>query len=168
MIRKLALTLVGLVLFLMTVFIAIGALSPSAYQGTRTIQLNASPDRVWKELTDLQSLPQKRREVIGIEILESRAGSPWKWKELTDMGGHLTFEKVEEIPMKKLSVRMIESSFGMSGTWTYELEGKEMTRLTITEESSIKSIPVRAVMTLAGRDGNLEKEVSVIVRSVAR
>lgn len=168
MIRKIALTIVGAMLLLMTVFIAIGALSPSAYQGTRTVQLSASPERVWKELTDLQSLPQKRREVIGVEILESRGTSPWKWKELTDMGGHITFEKIEEVPQKKLSLRMIESSFGMSGTWTYELEGSEMTRLTITEESSIKSIPVRAVMTLAGREGNLEKEVQIIVRSVAK
>lgn len=168
MLRKLALSLVALVLGLTMLFIAIGAFSSSAYVGSKTIQLDAPPARVWKELTDLESIPKKRREVIGVEILESRGGVPWKWKERTDMGGHIIFEKAEEIPNKKLVLRMTESTFGMTGSWTYELEGNEMTRLTITEDSVIKSIPVRAVMTLAGRDGNLEKEASSIVRSLAK
>lgn len=82
------------------------------------------------------------------------------------MGGHVVFEKIEEVPAKKLSLRMSESTFGMTGTWTYELEGSEMTKITITEESSIKSIPVRTVMTLAGRDGNLRKEISILVQAL--
>ncbi len=95
MIKKLGAFIVGLLLLLMTVFIAIGGFSSSLYQGSKTIQLDAPPERVWKELTDLSSLPQKRREVVGVEILESRGGSPWKWKELTDMGGSVVFEKVD-------------------------------------------------------------------------
>jgi hypothetical protein len=168
MLRKLAMSIVGLVLGLTMLFIAIGAFSSSAYVGTKTIQLDAPPARVWQEITDLESLPKRRREVVSVEILETRGGVPWKWKERTDMGGHVVFEKVEEVPNKKLLLRMTESTFGMTGTWMYELEGNEMTRLTITEDSVIKSIPVRAVMTLAGRDGNLEKEASIIVRSLQK
>ncbi|HQI21336.1 MAG TPA: hypothetical protein PLW55_18425, partial [Leptospiraceae bacterium] len=57
---------------------------------------------------------------------------------------------------------MVESSFGMTGTWTYELSGNEMTQVTVKENSQIASVPLRAAMTLMGRDANLKKEIQII------
>jgi len=53
----------------------------------------------------------------------------------------------------------------MSGTWTYEISGKEMSRLTITEDSMIRNAAVRASMTLSGRDANLRREFEMIGRA---
>ena len=163
--RKLFAYNLGTVMSIMVVFFVDGLVAPKEYTGSKTAQISAPPSRVWAVLTDIDSLPKNRPEIARVEVLEKDGPRAKKWIEHTDMDGFIVFERVEEIQNKKLVLKMVESSFGMTGTWTYELSGNEMTLVTVTEKSQIASVPLRAAMTLMGRDANLKKEIQIISKA---
>ncbi len=150
----------------MVTFFAIGLFSNARFTGETQAQLSAPPEKVWNVIANLDEVPKHRPEITRVEVTEKKGERPVKWIEYTDMGGFIEFELLEEIPEKKLAVKIVSSSFGMTGTWTYELSGKEMTLLKVKEESEISSVPLRAAMTLLGRDGNLKKEIRLVQRSL--
>ena len=82
------------------------------------------------------------------------------------MGGYIIFEVMEEVPYQKITMRMSESTFAMTGTWTYELEKQDKeTRVTIKEDSENHSVYVRSILTLYGRDANLKQEMDLIEKA---
>jgi len=154
----------GIVLaFVIIGFYSIGFFSPVSFHGSLTRELSVPADRVWEFLHNPGA--RRRPEITAIEILEKDATGPRTWKEKTDMGGYIVFKRTDEPDARIMRLEMVESSFGMSGTWTYEISGKEMSRLTITEDSMIRNAAVRASMTLSGRDANLRREFEMIGRA---
>lgn len=146
---------------------AVGFFSSSKYQGSLTKTISAPPEKIWNYLTDLKELTKNRPEVLDIEDLGKNEKGLRKWKEKTDMGGYIIFEIIEEVPYQKITMRMSESTFAMTGTWTYELEKQENeTRVTIKEDSELHSVYVRSVLTFYGRDANLKQEMDLIDKSV--
>lgn len=76
------------------------------------------------------------------------------------MGGYALFEVQEEKKDSLLVVRMLESSFGISGTWRYELKRSgNGTLVQISEESHCDRLLVRSILVLAGRNATLKQEV---------
>ena len=69
-----------------------------------------------------------------------------KWKEYTDMSGYIIFEVAAWEEGKYLKLKMVESTFGMSGEWVYTLEKFSMVKLKFFyEDSTIDSFSVRAI-----------------------
>jgi hypothetical protein len=126
--------------------------------------LNVPPDQIWKYLIDVQDMPNRRKEVVRVEIIEKDAtNSPLIWKEITDMGGYMMFKRGMSIPNQKIEIILTESSFKMLGTWTYEFTRQnEFTSITITENSEISSPLIRGAYFLAGRDSTLRQEMRMI------
>lgn len=150
----------GMTLFILAI---IGSSTPFAFTGTTTALLPATRREVWTELTDLNALAQRRPEVIAVEPLDNTEDGRKRWKEHTKRGGSIIFSIAEEQPERRLAVRMEESTFGMTGTWTYELaDAGASTALTIHEESFTTSVLLRALMTMSGRDTNLRREIDTL------
>ena len=70
-----------------------------------------------------------------VELLGKNEKGLDKWKETPDMGGYILFEQLEKVPFEKLTLNMMESSFGMKGIWKYELKDEGgKTSVTISEK----------------------------------
>jgi hypothetical protein len=164
--------IVAILLVLTTLFIgfwAVGALANESYSGQLSKKFNASPERLWAVISDFTELQKGRREIVKIEILQTDSLGPVKWKEFTDMDGFIVFERVEMHPNKMLKLKMLSSSFGMSGFWTYSIEAADnQSKLIIAEQSIVEQAVVRSALVLAGRDANLKQEMSLITAALSK
>ncbi|TGL51686.1 SRPBCC family protein [Leptospira kemamanensis] len=153
-----------LLIGLVVLFLAVGYFQDPKFQKETSEWLKAEPEDIWNYITDINDLPNRRKEVVAIKILETRQdGTPTKWMETPDMGGFMIFELRESIPNRKWKIELIDASIKMRGSWTYILEPKiPGTVVTIIEDSEITSIPVRGASVLAGRDATLLKEMEFI------
>lgn len=137
---------------------------PPEFNGTLQQKILAPSSRVWDYITDIEGIPLRNKSIKKVEVLK-RDGLGITWKEYTDMGGYIIFEKKEE-EGKVLEKRMIESSFGMKGTWMYEIKGDDdtFTIVTITEHSLVAKPLVKLMLAISGRSANLKREMKIIER----
>ena len=105
-------TLVVLLVLTAIVGTLVGRRLPLAHEASRSVDLRATPDRVWQVINDP-------------EFMRARGV------------GDVKTETVESIPPRRLVRRIVgERDFG--GTWTSELEpAQDGTRLVITENGEI-------------------------------
>ena len=160
--KRLAPLLLGIPL-LAVILLGVGFFTPKQYDGEQSQVIDASPDQVWKVLSDVEHRPQYRPEIVNLQVLKVNNIGLKKWKEMTDMGAYIVFQGVEAVPNEKLVLRMEDSSFGMTGKWTYMLRPRgDHTLLTIREESKIQKLWLRTQMTFSGRGGNLKREFKLV------
>lgn len=144
-------------------FLLVGMMSPRNYQGKVTKTLDTSTDTVWKILNDIKGLPDRKLEIHKLEIIGNNEKGLPVWREYTDMKGFIEMEISEREPKHKIIARMIRSSFGMTGTWTYEWKSKQQqTELTITENSLTDNFVLRAIMLLTGRNARIKREFKAL------
>lgn len=148
--------------FLLAIITILGLLSPRTYHGSIEGTINTPISTVWDELSSLEHIPVRHPEITRVELLSTTAEGYRQWKEYTDLGGYIIFETTDEVSEKKLVNKMDDSSFGMTGTWTYQLApiNSSSTQITITEDSTISRLYLRAIMTLIGREKNLAAELT--------
>ncbi|MDF3820718.1 SRPBCC family protein [Leptospira sp. 96542] len=153
-----------LLIGLVGLFLLVGFMQDPKFVGSSSEWINAQPEEIWDYLTAVEDIPNRRREVVKIEILKKDGfGNPIQWKETPDMGGYMIFESEMYEKPKLWKVRLSDSSFKMLGTWTYELTPKNNgTLFEVTEESEIFNITVRGAYFLSGRDATLQKELEMI------
>ncbi|BDA80518.1 polyketide cyclase [Leptospira kobayashii] len=161
---KFSIALSLILLLLVGLFLGIGFFQNPKFEGTKSEAIGASKEEIWKYITDINDLPNRRKEVLKVEVLEKDDTTiPKLWKEHTDMGGYMTFERGETIPNKKIEIILADSSFKMRGSWTYEIsEANGYSKLSITERSEINSPVVRGAYFLAGRDSTLKQELEMV------
>lgn len=141
----------------------LGLETPQHFHGTLTETIHVSIDKVWAQLNDINGIPKRRAEIVKIEDQGLNALGLPQWREITDLKGHIDFEIIETLPKQKLVLHMKESSFGVSGSWTYVLQAAgQGTQVTITEDSDTRKIWLRAIMALSGRDANLKREFALL------
>ena len=144
--------------------------SDGSFEGTVEKKLMYEDSDIWPVLTDVEDLPSRRAEILEVEVLERDANGPLRWKEHTDMGGYALFERWRYDENNQYTVKMTESSFGMTGIWTYELDrlDKFETIVRISEQSEIDSLWVKLAMMFAGRDKNLDLEMQYLEEALEK
>ena len=164
---KILFTIVGIIALLFLIFVIIGILAPRSHEGKVSATYDNSPEEIWRILSDIESLPDRRREIVDIEILEPSADGFKRWKELTDMRGYAIFEMLAEVENELIEISMTESTFGITGTWKYEIqEIDSSTTVTITENSTTCKILVRSMLTIAGRNATLKQELKNLEKAL--
>ena len=115
---------------------AIGALLPKAHVASRQARVNATPETVWKLITDVDGFPSWRGDVKRIERLADRGGRA-VWVEETS-SGRITLAVDRTEPPRLLVLRIADPDLPFGGTWTYELQPEAQgTVLTITENGEV-------------------------------
>lgn len=162
------LIVLGIIIGLVLAVFIIGFTAKKEFKGALTNSINFSVEEVWEVLTDVKGIPNRNKYVTDVEVI-GQDKERIEWKEVFDLKGYARFTMHDIDLNKSLTITMHESSFGMMGTWKYDLEevgGK--CSLTITENSAIKAIWVRASMTLAGRSANLKKEFTMLQKGLTK
>jgi len=167
---RIILVIFGILLLLFGGMAVVGLIANPDFQGEDTQVIHTSIDELWGVLNDVEGLPERRKDIVEVTVSErDNNGNPMLWTETPDMGGYIEFMVEERVEQKKLALKMQKSSFGMTGTWSYELEDLgDSCRVKISEASKIDSWLTRSMMQLAGRDANIQNEFRLLHEHVKK
>jgi uncharacterized protein YndB with AHSA1/START domain len=121
------------VVAIILVVVAIGALLPKQHVSTRAARFRQSPDAIWAAITDYAKFPAWRKEVARVETLPEVNGKP-SWREYDRHGGSIPYQVMVMVPPKVFVVRITDSKLPFGGAWTYEItpasDGSSLVRIT--------------------------------------
>jgi uncharacterized protein YndB with AHSA1/START domain len=119
----------------------IGAMLPVTHRATRKSRYRASPEALYAVIA---GPPDWRTGVKSFGILPEKDGRKQWWEEDTHRQ-KITFELVEDVPARRLAVRMADPKLPFGGTWSFDISpapggGAE---LRITEDGEIYNVVFR-------------------------
>jgi uncharacterized protein YndB with AHSA1/START domain len=128
---------VGILVGVVMLVFAIGALLPRKHHATRRAQFRQPREAVWQAITDYEKFPEWRPTVKRVAPLPASGGKP-AWRETDGHGQVLPMEVTEWMPPARMAVRIADPNLPFGGTWTYEIESAEGgSALRITEDGEI-------------------------------
>lgn len=161
MARRIIYTVLVLIVAIGT-FYVIGVLAPITYEGTREVAFTDRSIDIWKNLTSLETIQQRKPDVVRVELL-SEGYEAVSWREYLKNGQTRTFRVLERNAPYHFTLERFQSDDGVTGTWTYDFtETSNYTILRITESSVNQNEWLRAWHTLLGRNVLLRREVKAL------
>src|SRR5260370_11969946 len=109
---------ISLVALVLAVWV-IGSLLPKGHSVARTLHMKQSPEAVWAVITDSQSMPACRSNVVKVERLADQNGHT-VWRETYKDGQTLPLEMVELQPPKRLVAPIAHPTLPSAAPRTYE------------------------------------------------
>jgi hypothetical protein len=159
--RRLIYTTLILITTVVT-FYVIGVLAPVAYEGTREVAFIDRSIDIWKNLTSLETIQQRKPEVVRVELL-SEGYDAVSWREYLKNGQTRTFRVLERNAPYHFKIERFQADDGVTGTWTYDFtESNNYTILRIAESSVNQNEWLRAWHTILGRNVLLRREVKAL------
>lgn len=148
---------------LIAIATAWGALLPRDHHALRSARYAPPPSAVWPVIADPSSAPSWRPDVESVEALPAHDGRP-RWREVGD--GAITYELVAEEPPSRRVVRIADDALPYGGTWTYALAPDDGgSRLTITEDGFVRNPLFRFLARYAfGHGGSMEAYLRALGR----
>lgn len=110
---------------------------------------------VWNELINIHGMPSKKSDVVSVEVVE-QYGKLLAWREDLKRGGYRIYRMNRMVDNKLLVLELTESSYGLTGIWTFELIDSEGgTDIFISEESKLENTQIRGYRFFFGRNHDL-------------
>jgi hypothetical protein len=160
---KRLLVLVGVLVAGFVLLFGAGAWMEPQHVVSRTKRFGAPPERVWTAILSIRQLPVDRSD---LRIMESAVEKDRLPPSIEVLGSPVRIEARTQLAPVKLVVLTAEPGLTYSGTWTFALAPEnDATRLTVTEDATIRSRPMRFV---AGRILGEDVLIEGIFRAVAR
>jgi uncharacterized protein YndB with AHSA1/START domain len=159
---KTVLVVSAILVLLAIVVVAIGAMLPVKHVASRSATLPASPEAVWRLITDINGFPAWRSDVKAVERLPDRDAKP-VWVEDTT-SGRITLAVDRAEPPRLLVLRIADPDLPFGGTWTYELSPDgSRTVLKITENGEVYNPVFRFVSRFVfGHEGTIKGYLAAI------
>ena len=133
---------VAVIALLAGLVVAVGYALPERHRAVVRAHYAQPAEAVHHAILDVAAAPTWRSGVDRVQILSHQ---PVTWREYTDWGT-LTMAMVETSSNRIVS-RIVDTSQGFGGTWTYELTpDADGTTLTITEDGEVYN-PIFRVMS---------------------
>ncbi len=120
--------------------LGIGLVLPSDHVARMSVDLRATPDRVWELVSDVAGTARWRPEVEAVDIVETAEdGRVVRFVERSSYGD-TPFAVVSRTAPSRQVARVEDEGLPFGGTWTWELASAGSgTRLTITEDGFVRS-----------------------------
>ena len=138
---KYALIVLAVLVGLVLIVVAVGAMLPVAHRASRQITLRQPAESVFAVINDPASFPAwrykvKRSKELKVEILPDQNGH--RMFRETGADGKILYEVESVVPNKRLVTRIADPSLPFGGKWTYEiLPNGDSTTLRITEDGEV-------------------------------
>jgi uncharacterized protein YndB with AHSA1/START domain len=162
---RVALLIVGALCVLVAIVAAVGYALPQQHVASQDRTIDATPERLFAVLQDVEKYPAWRSDVKSVEVL---ARAPvLRWRE-HGSNGAITFEVQESEAPTRMVSRIADTSLAFGGTWTYVLQPEgNQTRLSITENGEVYN-PVFRFMSrfVFGHTATMEKYLSDLAAQV--
>jgi uncharacterized protein YndB with AHSA1/START domain len=117
--RTWLLAALGAVVGLVLLLVVVGMLLPREHTARATIELAATPERVWAVVSDFAGAARWRPDLESVR-LDTSSGGTVRFVETTPEG-EIPFEVVSQDPPRRQVVRVIDDGLPFGGTWTWEL-----------------------------------------------
>lgn len=132
-----------------------GYTAPSEYKNSIQFTLAYSPEIIWKEMLNIQKTPERKKDVASVEVLEE-FGKLVAWQENLKNGGYRIYRMNKKEEGKNLVLELTDSSYGLTGIWSFELRTSEnRTTVIISEESQLNNMLKRGYRRIVGREYDL-------------
>jgi uncharacterized protein YndB with AHSA1/START domain len=142
--RTWLLATLGAVVGLVLLLVLVGMFLPREHTARATIELAASPERVWAVVSDFAGAARWRPDLESVR-LDTVSGGPIRFVETTHEG-QIPFEVVSQDPPRRQVVRVFDDGLPFGGTWTWELVPLGTgTGLTLTEHGFTRNPVYRAM-----------------------
>ncbi len=156
MLRILSL-IIAIVLVALGIAFLFGYNAPEEYQNSTSFKVSYATNTTWEQLINIKEIPNRKSDVSSIEILEE-FGKLVAWQENLKTGGYRIYRTNQRIEGQKLVVELTESSYGLTGIWTFyiskDVVGND-TIVTIEEESKFTNTLRRGYRVIMGREADL-------------
>lgn len=162
---KAALKFLAFCVLCVVVMYMIGAGQSPRHVVTRRMSFAATPERVWSALLSIRQLPVDRSDLRVVD--QGTATQPPDAIEVVGTPVKIEIETFR--PPRNLVVKTVDPGLAYVGTWTFalELEGSELTRLTVTEEAEVRARLLRfAVRTFSLDDSLIEGTFRAVRRKL--
>ena len=131
---------------------AIGILLPARHSEEARMRLGASAETVWAVLTDLDGLPDWRRDLRRVERLPDAEGQV-RWLEVRLAGPTATYRRVESVSPHRLVIQSSEPNC----RWVYEIRTLDWgSELAVREERTIANPLTRTLVAVFGDRDRVE------------
>lgn len=152
---KIVYLLISILALFYGIFFVLGYSTPEGYIGSVEVEVDSGINFVWQELINVSSIEKRKRDVKSVQIIDT-SGQLIAWQENLKNGGYRIYKMTDFYPNQKLGIELVESSYGLTGNWTFELyDQKNTTRVIIYERSILENIQMRGIRALFGRDYDL-------------
>jgi len=126
------------------IVLVVGWMLPVSHVASRSASLNATPETVWRTITDVDAFPTWRSGVRKVERLPDRNGHQ-VWVE-DGTTGRITLAVERSEAPHTLVTRIADTDLPFGGTWTYRITPTANgCTLTITENGEIYNPVFRAM-----------------------
>lgn len=146
---------------------AVGAALPTAHVASVSARVDATPEQVWRTITDVARFPEWRSDVSRVE-LESGDAEPRSWIEHSS-NGRIPLVVERSDPPRLLVVRIADPELPFGGTWTYDVAPEAGgSVVTITEHGEVYN-PIFRFMArfVFGHHRTLQDYIDALGRRVA-
>ncbi len=156
MLRILSL-IIAIVLSGTAIVFLFGYNAPEEYQDSISFKVSYATDTTWEQLINIKEIATRKSDVSSIEILEE-FGKLVAWRENLKTGGYRIYRTNQRIEGQKLVVELTESSYGLTGIWTFYLSKDKVgndTVVVIEETSKFTNTLKRGYRVIVGREHDL-------------
>lgn len=167
--------IVSVILILLVIAGAAVYIDGSHISASHTVSVtgvvNAPPEKVWSLITNVEKVPDWRRSVKAVTMLQQDSGRD-HWVEHLAHGRFMTFLAVRSEPPVRRDVQSDDPKAPYGGVWTYELSpgsSPSTTNLRITETGYINPPIYRFFMArVVGLTRNLNLYLKDIQTAAAK
>ena len=154
MLRILSLT-ISVVAVIAFIILILGYISSPTYTDSISANFDYRPEFIWQEVTNVRDMERRKSDVESVEVLE-QYGRLTAWKENLYSGGYRIYRTNEYILNEKWTIELVESTYELTGIWTFELKTDgSQTKVTISEDSQLTDFRRRGVRIIFGRNKDL-------------
>lgn len=126
-----------------------GSFMPRGHTVTRSIELQQSPETVWKTITTFDQLPKWHDGVVAVRQLDDNKEGQQVWEETYEGNMTLQLATTEKEAPVKLVRTIVDDSGPFCGYWTYQIfPSGNGCKIAITEQGEIPNPFVRLVARL--------------------
>jgi hypothetical protein len=137
---KWVLLILGIVAIVVAVVALVCAMLPPKHHATRKARYRVAPDALYAVLA---GPPDWRTGVKAHGALPDQHGRK-RWWEQDNHGQKVTFELVDDVPPRRLAVRIADKTLPFGGTWTFDIApANGGSELRISEDGEVYNVIFR-------------------------